>query len=117
MNRFTRRTAVAALAALLPIGAALAQDIKERTIKFAFQNQNEHPQALGAKKFAELVAQKSGNKITVRLFPGGTLGGDVQTVSALQGGTVEMTVLNAGILSSQVKEFAAFDLPFLFNSG
>ena len=117
MNRFTRRAAVAALAALLPIGAALAQDIKERTIKFAFQNQNEHPQALGAKKFAELVAQKSGNKITVKLFPGGTLGGDVQTVSALQGGTVEMTVLNAGILSSQVKEFAAFDLPFLFNNG
>jgi tripartite ATP-independent transporter DctP family solute receptor len=37
-------------------------------------------------------------------------------VSALQGGTIELTVLNAGILSAQVKEFAAYDLPFLFNS-
>jgi tripartite ATP-independent transporter DctP family solute receptor len=52
----------------------------------------------------------------VKLFPGGTLGGDVQTVSALQGGTIEMTVLNAGILSNQVKEFAIFDFPFLFGS-
>ncbi|KAF1019771.1 MAG: hypothetical protein GAK30_02933 [Paracidovorax wautersii] len=105
-----------ALASLFPAASALAQDIQSRTIKFAFQNQGEHPQALGAKKFAELVAAKSGDKLKVRTFAGGVLGGDLQTVSALQGGTVEITVLNAGILSAQVKEFAAFDFPFLFNS-
>jgi len=102
------------IAMLLPVAAAVAQDIKERSIKFAFQNQGDHPQALGAKKFGELVAQKSGNKMQVKLFPGGTLGGDVQTVSAIQGGTIEMTVLNAGILSNQIKAFAVFDFPFLF---
>lgn len=112
----TRRALLLA-AGLALLGPAQAQDIKERSIKFAFQNQNEHPQALGAKRFADLVAQKSGGKISVKLFPGGSLGGDLQTVSALQGGTVEMTVLNAGILSAQVKEFAAFDLPFLFADG
>ena len=114
MKTFSRALLVAAVACL-PLAAA-AQDIKERTIKFAFQNQKGHPQAEGAQKFADLVAQKSGNKITVKLFPGGTLGGDLQTVSALQGGTVEMTVLNAGILTAQVKEVAVFDLPFLFAS-
>ncbi|HUG25560.1 TRAP transporter substrate-binding protein [Piscinibacter sp.] len=108
------RTLCIGIAALLSAAAAVAQDIKERSIKFAFQNQKGHPQAEGAQKFADLVAQKSGNRIQVRLFAGGTLGGDVQTVSALQGGTVEMTVLNAGILSSQVKDFAVFDFPFLF---
>ncbi len=116
MLTFTRRAVAVAIAALLPLGHAAAQDIKERTLKFAFQNQPDHPQGQGAKRFADLVAQKSGNKISVKLFPGGTLGGDVQTVSALQGGTVEMTVLNAGILSSQVKAFEAFDFPFLFNN-
>jgi len=112
------------IAGLLALGLAAgtavsahAADIKERTLKFAFQNQKDHPQAQGAQKFADLVAQKSGGKITVKLFPGGTLGGDVQTVSALQGGTVELTVLNAGLLSGAVKEFAAVDLPFLFNNG
>lgn len=114
MIRFTRRAAVVALAALLPTGAALAQDVKERSIKFAFQNPKGHPQEMGAAKFAELVAAKSGGKLQVKLFPGGTLGGDVQTVSALQGGTVEMTVLNAGILGAQAKEFEIFDFPFLF---
>jgi tripartite ATP-independent transporter DctP family solute receptor len=114
LPRFTRRALLTALAAVLPMVAAHAQDIKERTIKFAFQNNKGHPQAEGAQKFADLVAQKSGNKIQVKLFPGGTLGGDVQTVSALQGGTIEMTVLNAGILASQVKAFEVFDFPFLF---
>lgn len=106
----------ASAAFLLPLGAAQAQDIKERTIKFSFLNEKDHPQGQGAQKFAELVAAKSGGKIKVRLFPGGTLGGDLQTVSALQGGTVEMTVLNAGLLSGQVKDFGALDLPFLFDN-
>lgn len=116
MTNFTRRTlahGALAIAAMLACGLAGAQ---ERTIKFAFQNQKGHPQAEGAQKFADLVAAKSGGKITVKLFPGGTLGGDLQTVSALQGGTVEMTVLNAGILAAQAKEFGIYDFPFLFGS-
>jgi TRAP-type transport system periplasmic protein len=115
MHPFTRRTLLACATFAALAGAAQAQ-VSEHTIKFAFQNQADHPQAQGAKKFADLVAAKSGGKITVKLFPGGTLGGDLQTVSALQGGTIEMTVLNAGILSAQAKEFGVFDFPFLFGS-
>lgn len=113
-----RRMFIAAMVAATALGAAglAGAQVKARTIKFAFQNQTGHPQAQGAQKFAELVAQKSGGKLTVKLFPGGTLGGDLQTVSALQGGTVEMTVLNAGILAAQVKEFAVYDFPFLFGN-
>jgi tripartite ATP-independent transporter DctP family solute receptor len=97
-------------------GPALAE-IRDQTVKFASANNKGHPQVTGMEKFAELVKEKSGGKIEVKLFPGGTLGGDVQTVSALQGGVIEMTVLNAGILASNVKEFGAVDLPFLFDSG
>ncbi len=104
------------LPGLLFAVAAGAAEYKERSIKFAFQNVKEHPQGQGAQKFADIVEAKSGGKIKVKLFPGGTLGGDVQTVSALQGGIVEMSVMNAGILVSQAKEFALVDLPFLFNS-
>ena len=104
------------IAALLVAATLSAHaQVRERTLKFAFQNQTGHPQAQGAQKFADLVAQKSGQKIAVKLYPGGSLGGDLQTVSALQGGTLDITVLNAGILTAQVKEFAAYDLPFLFN--
>jgi TRAP-type transport system periplasmic protein len=103
--------AVFAAAMLAPVAMA-----ETRTIKFVFQNQKEHPQAMGAQKFAELVAAKSSGNMKVKLFPGGTLGGDLQTVSALQGGTLEMTVLNAGLLAGQVKDFEVLDFPFLLNN-
>ena len=86
--------AVMAVAVLTAFGSsALAQDIKERTFKFGLQNPKGHPLEMGAVKFAEIVSAKSGGKIKVTVFPGGTLGSDAATVSALQGGTVEITRL------------------------
>ena len=115
MNFLTRTLAIA-LAALLPLSSALAQDIKERSFKLALQNPKGHPLEVGASKFSELVAAKSGGKLKVNVFPGGTLGGDAANVSALQGGTIEFVLLNSGILASQVKDFEVFDFPFMFAS-
>ena len=115
-NKMMKLALGIALPALLLAGTASAE-IGSHTLKFAAANNKGHPQVTGMEKFAELVGEKSGGKIEVKLFPGGVLGGDVQTVSALQGGVVEMLVLNAGILASNVKAFGAVDLPFLFNSG
>lgn len=100
---------------LLATLGAQAADIKERTLKFSFVQPKESHMGYGAQKFADLVSQKSGKKMKVRLFPNGTLGGDLQTVSALQGGTLELTTLPPGLLVGLSKEFGAFDLPFLFN--
>jgi tripartite ATP-independent transporter DctP family solute receptor len=97
-------------------GAAHAQDVKERTLKLAHQNSREHPQGLGVAKFAELVAQKSGGKMKVEQFAGGVKGGDLATVSAVQAGSLDMVVINTGLLASVAKETALVDLPFLFNT-
>jgi tripartite ATP-independent transporter DctP family solute receptor len=66
------------------------------------------------KKFADLVAAKSGGKMKVNVFLNGTLGSDQAVTTSVQGGTVEMAVLNSGILASLAKELAIFDFPFLF---
>ena len=110
MKRLMLKTLAAAVA-IAAFGVAHAQ---ERTIKFATQNPKGHPIVMGLEKFAEVVAAKSGGKIKVNLFPGGVLGSDQANVSAMQGGTLEMVAMNSGILASQVKEFAVFDLPFMF---
>ncbi|OYQ39258.1 ABC transporter substrate-binding protein [Rhodoferax sp. TH121] len=108
--------AIAAAAVLATLGVAQAQEIREHTIKFATQNPKGHPMVLGMERFAENVTKKSGGKIKVNLFPGGVLGGDQANVSAVQGGTLEMVVLNTGILASVAKELAIFDFPFLISS-
>ncbi len=112
MKRLFIKSVLATVAvAAMSLVSAQAQ---ERTFKFALQNPKGHPLEMGAVKFAELVAAKSGGKMKVNVFAGGTLGSDAANVSALQGGTVELVMLNSGILASQVKDFEVFDFPFMF---
>ena len=103
-----------ACGALVAAGAAQAQ-VREQTFRWTTANPEGHPIVTGGHKFADLVAQKSGGKMQVKLFPGAVLGGDVQVLSAVQGGTIDMFSMNSGILQGQVKEFAIVDFPFLFN--
>lgn len=91
--------------------AAVAQEI---VLRHSFNNMLDHPEGIGAQKFAELVAKKSNGRIAVKLFAGGVLGGDIQSLSAIRGGSLDMTSMNAGNLNGVAKEFIAFDLPFLF---
>ena len=115
MKRFFLQSLAAAVA-LAAFGTTAQAQVQDRSFKLGLQNPKGHPLEQGAAKFAEIVAAKSGGKIKVNVFPGGTLGGDAPTVSALQGGTVEITVLNSGILASQVKDFSVYDFPFMFAS-
>ncbi len=117
MLRIVTRTLVGIAVPLALMAATAAQaEIRQHELKFAGANSKGHPQVMGMEKFAEIMTAKSGGKIKVNLFPGGVLGGDVQTVSALQGGVVQMLVVSTSILTSVAKPFAALDLPFLFDS-
>jgi tripartite ATP-independent transporter DctP family solute receptor len=100
-----------ALAAVAAFGTVQAQ---ERTLKMNLNGPETHPAAAGMKKFAETVAAKTNGRIKINLFYNGALGSDQAVVSALKGGTVELAVMNSGILASEAKELAIFDFPFLF---
>jgi len=114
-----RRAVLAAFgaAALLTVPAgAIAQDIKERNLKFAFSLAKDHPLGVGAQKFSDLVAQKSGGKIKIALYPNAVLGGDPQNLSAVRGGTIDFASMATGLLAGIDKQFMVFDFPFLFGT-
>ena len=92
--------------------SAPAQDIQERVIKFGHLNNADHPVSLGVKRFAELLAAKSGGKLKVQEFPSSTLGNEMQQQSALQGGVQEMTAPATTSLAGIVREFGLIDFPF-----
>jgi TRAP-type transport system periplasmic protein len=98
------------------LSVAQAAEIKERSIKLPIVTTIDAPLGIGAAKFSELVEQKSGGKIKVRVFPGSTLGGEAQVVSSLQGGTIEATIVLPAILSGMIKDFIALDLPYVFDT-
>ena len=99
-----------ALAAL--IGFAAAASAQEVTIKFGHLNNTDHPISVGVKKFAEIVAAKSGGKMKVQEFPSNQLGNEQQQTSALQGGVQEMQSPATTSIATIVKEFGVIDFPF-----
>ncbi|MDM0014833.1 TRAP transporter substrate-binding protein [Variovorax sp. J22P168] len=119
-NNSLRRAFVTLIGATALFGAMTtsvsAQEIKERNLRFAFSLAKDHPFGVGAQKFADAVAQKSGGKMKVTLFPNAVLGSDPQNLSAIRGGTLDFTSMATGLVASINKEFTVFDLPFLFNS-
>jgi TRAP-type transport system periplasmic protein len=96
-----------ALAFALP---AAAQE--ERVIKFGHLNNADHPVSLGVKRFAEILAAKSGGKLKVQEYPASTLGNELQQQGALQGGVQEMSAPATTSLAGIVKEFGLLDFPF-----
>lgn len=109
MRTFFRSTLCGAALALLALGAG-AQDAP--AIKFGHLNNTDHPVSMGVKRFAEVLAAKSGGKLKVQEFPSNQLGNELQQQSALQGGVQEMTAPATTSLAGIVKEFGLVDFPF-----
>ena len=82
---FRRNALISTLAgaALLACGAAMAQ-FAERTIKFTNGVNEDHPVGLGVKKMQEVLAAKTGGKMKIVAFWGGSAGGDLQATQALR---------------------------------
>src|SRR4030095_2032032 len=76
------------------IGSANAADIKDRNFKVGMANAAGTAQYDGAVRFAELLNKKSGGKMKAKLFGNSSLGKDTAVVSAMQGGTIEMGIMN-----------------------
>jgi tripartite ATP-independent transporter DctP family solute receptor len=104
-----------ALTSLMAASPALANDAKERTIKLSYVTSKDSPYGLGVAKFAELAAARSGGKLKVRGYSDGQLGAEVQSISAAQGGVLEMSLVSTAAAAGNVRELALFDFPFLFN--
>ena len=103
-----------AIAALAVACTGASAQIQERTIRFGHVVQPGHPISLGTQKFGELVAARSGGKMKVQELGGGSIGGEAQQLSAVQGGVQDMTLPSATIMGGVVKEFTLLDIPFSF---
>ncbi|QHJ00491.1 DctP family TRAP transporter solute-binding subunit [Xylophilus rhododendri] len=107
---------MALAAALALLGSTAFAQIREHTFKIGTGITDDHPQALAAKHFGEGLAAKSGGKLNAKVFANGTLGNDVTMISALRGGSLEMTIPDSSTLVSVVKDFGVLNLPMTFNN-
>ena len=103
---------VAAPAVLTMTGGSFAQ--AQITLSLGHNAAPTNPRHLSAEKFAEVVKEKSGGRITVRVAPSAQLGDDAAMLTGLRTGTLDFSVNSQGSSSAVLPEVAALGLPFLF---
>lgn len=97
-------------------GAAAAADASSRNLRLGYILPETHPQGAGARKIAELAAQKSGGKIKIQTFGNGVLGDELKMAAAVQGGVLDLLIVTTSPVAGIVKELEILDIPFLFNN-
>ena len=95
------------------IDSGICQE-KTVSLKLGHAVAPEHPYHLGAVKFAELIAQRTGNKVKIDVYPSTQLGNERDMVEGLQLGTMDLVVTSTGPLGGFVPKMFVVDLPFLF---
>jgi len=105
----------AAVLASTLLGSATTQaQINEHSFRLSAGDPEDAPGPTATRRFAELVALRSGGKIEIKTFHSAILGSDVQMHGALAGGTMDFALVGAPTLVGLVKEFGVLDFPFLY---
>src|SRR5512147_241582 len=111
-----KRTLTIFLAALFVLtwaGAASAQ--YKATMKLASVTPPDHFYNVGARKFADLIKERTNGRIEIKNYPAGQLGkGEREITEAVQQGAVEMLITSTGPMGGFSPSINILDFPFLF---
>jgi len=105
--------ALAVAAAFVLPGLASAKKI---VFKIATVAPEGTPWASALKRYKKAVWKKTNKQVQVKVFLGGTLGDENETVLACKRGQVQGVGVSTGAMASLVPELNALELPYLFNS-
>ncbi len=108
------KPAAQAPASSAPAPASNTAPTAKKVIKISNGVNEQHPTYLAAKKFAEIVNQKTNGKFDVQVYANAQLGDDVKATEAVKMGTLEMVIPSASPLVGIDNDLNVLDLPFLF---
>lgn len=104
---------VASLLASTLGGTALAQ--YKATMKLASATPMDHPYNVGAKKFADLIRERTQGRIEIKIYPAGQLGkGEREMTEGVQQGAIDLLVTSTGPMGGFSPSINILDFPFLF---
>lgn len=100
--------------ALALLAAPVHAEIRDHSFKVAIAVGPGAAHFDGGVKFCELLEKKSGGKMKAKMYGSSVLGKDTAVVSSMQGGVIDMGIMNANLLTGLVKDFGVLDFPFAF---
>ncbi|MEJ5358557.1 MAG: TRAP transporter substrate-binding protein [Desulfobacterales bacterium] len=98
----------------LSLAAPAAAQYKA-TMKLASTQSMEHPYMIGAKKFADLIKERTNGRIEIKLYPSNQLGkGEREMTEGIQQAAIDLLVTSTGPLGGFSPSINILDFPFLF---
>lgn len=107
-----KKTIVFILISTLFVQCTKISDTKE--IKLGHALNMSHPVHLAVVRMAELVKEKSGGKLTIKIYPNAQLGSERESIELLQIGSLGMTKVSTSVMESFAPNFKVFSLPYIF---
>ncbi|MGF1735091.1 TRAP transporter substrate-binding protein DctP [Photobacterium satsumensis] len=102
------------LAALLM--ASMAFGAQARVYKLATNTPADSPAGEVLQEFVDTVKEKTDNRVNIRVYWSGALGGQTQYVSQIQSGVIDMGLLNSGMLENLQPAIGVINMPYVFRS-
>jgi tripartite ATP-independent transporter DctP family solute receptor len=102
---------LAAVAALLAFANAHARDFRSAEV-----HPLDYPTTVAVTHMGKLLADQTGGRLGVKVFPNGALGTEKDNIEQLRLGALDMMRINVAPLNSVVPETIVTGLPFVFRS-
>ena len=113
-NRRNLLKASGAGVALFAIGGRVSAQAS--VMRFGHPHPTSDSWQTAALQFAEKVKAKTSGKLEIQVFPNGALGSDPQMISAVRGGTLDITLTGNPFFTGMAPKLNVLDLPFLFDT-
>lgn len=92
------------------VGTSIAADV---TLRANVPGNEEGIAYLGAKRFADLINERAGGKVTIKLFHSSSLGDQVSSIESMQAGTLDISTIETPITTID-PVLGATALPYVF---
>ena len=110
----TRPAILTTATALVILLTGCAQESNEKVIRMAYVSGPTVLLHAAAEQFAQRVAERSDGRLRVRLYPGGQLGDDRETVEGMKLRSIDMTVMGCALIGWYAPEYGVVEAPFVW---
>lgn len=84
------------------------------TLRFGYEAPRSDTQHIAAKKFNELLKEKTKGELKLSLFPDSTLGNAQTMIGAVRGGTIDLEMSGSPNFTGLEPKLNVIDIPFIF---
>lgn len=102
------------LGVILALGALAQTAVAVEKMRLGHGLPEDHAVHKAVVKFADLVKERSGGEIEIKVFANGVLGGEREMLEQVQNGVLEITKASASPLETFSTDYKVFNLPFVF---